>query len=149
MYCYVSAGVYLLLALLCILAPGFIELRIDPAQATRIALIPAGMGVAFAILHLWTPLFGAPQTIELYERGLVERLGTKVRRIDLATIEHLRVQEWYEHRFAARTFNVKARVLGQRPLAFNTALRGDAECITEYLASQIAETEFVEFNATL
>ncbi len=150
MYNYISAGVYLLLALLCIIAPGrFIELKIDPVLAAKLALIPAGIGVAAAILHLWTPLFGAPQTIELYEHGIVERLGKQIRRIELATIERLRLQEWYEHRFAARTFNVKAQVHGQRQLAFNTALRGESERIIEYLASKIPQTEFVEFNATL
>ena len=69
-----------------------------------------------------------------------------MRRIELATIEHLRLQEWYEHRFAARTFNVKARIHGQRQLAFSTALRGEAERIIEYLASKIPQTEFVEFT---
>jgi hypothetical protein len=150
MYHYVSAGFYLLLALLCIIAPGrFFELKIDPALAAKLALIPAGIGLGAAILYLWKPLFGPPQSIELYEYGIVERLGKQVRSVELAAIEHLRVNEWYEHRFAARTFNIKAQVHGQRQLAFNTALRGEGNRIIEYLASQVPQTEFVEFDTTL
>jgi hypothetical protein len=126
------------LALFCVVAPGrFIEIKIDPALAAKLALLPAGIGVAAAILYLWSPLFGAPQAIELYERGIVERLGKRIRRIDLEAIEHLRLQEWYEHRFADRTFNVQAQVHGQPKLAFNTALRGEAERIIGYLADKI------------
>ena len=150
MYNYVSAGVYLLLALFCILAPGrFIELKIDPALAAKIALIPAGIGVVAALLYLWTPLFGRPQTIELYERGIVERLGKQIRRIELAAIEHLRLQEWYEHRFADRTFNVKAQVHGQRQLAFNTRCAGKRNGSSNTWHHKIPQTEFVEFNAML
>lgn len=148
-YNYVSAGIYLLLGLGCVLAPMFMDFRVDPGLAAKIALIPAGIGVAAALMFLWGPLFGAPQTIELYEHGIVERLGKQVRQIELAAIEHLRLQEWYEHRFADRTFNVKARVRGQRQLAFNTALRGEGDSIIQYLASQFPDAELVEFDATL
>jgi hypothetical protein len=149
-YNYVSAAVYLAIAVLCIIAPGrFFELKIDPALAAKLALVPAGLCLGAALLYLWSPLFGAPQTIELYENSLVERLGKKVRSIELAAIERLRVREWYEHRFAARTFTVEAQVHGQPQLRFNSALRGEAERIIEYLASCVPQTEFVEFDATL
>ena len=149
MYNYISAGVYVLIALVCVVAPGLIDLKIDPTLAAQLSLIPAGIGVAAALLHVWTPLFGAPQTIELYEHGIVERLGKKIRHIEWAAIEKLRLQEWYEHRFAAQTFNVKAQIHGQGQLSFSTALRGDAQQIVEYLTSKIPQTEIVEFNATM
>lgn len=63
-------------------------------------------------------------------------------------VQQIRVNEWYEHRFAARTFNIQAQVHDQRQLAFNTALRGDGSRIIEYLASQVPQTEFVEFDTT-
>jgi hypothetical protein len=143
MYNYVSAGIYLTIGLGGTIALPFMELAIEPGLGV---LIPAGLGMGAALLHLWTPLFAAPQTIELFEHGIVERLGQEVRRIELAAIEHLRVQEWYEHRFADRTLLVKAQIQGQRQLEFSTVLRGDGEQIVDYLSSAVPQTEFVEFK---
>ena len=77
----------------------------------------------------------------------MERAGNHIRRIELTAIAHLRLQEWYEHRFAARTFNVKAQLYGQPELTFNTSLRGEGDRIVHYLAAKVEQTEFVEFNA--
>ncbi len=79
----------------------------------------------------------------------MERLGEQARRIELSAIQHLEVREFYEHRFAPRTFNVKARVQGQKQLVFSTELRGEGERIIECLASCIEQTEFIEFDTTL
>lgn len=148
-YNYVSAGVYFSLAIACIIAPHFMELAIDKGLAVMTSFIPAAFCLGAVLLHLWTPFFGTKQTIELYEFGIVERLGEQERRIESATIEHLRVQEWFEHRFADRTYNVKARIQGQPNLEFSTALRGQGDEIVDYLASSILgdRVEFVEFVA--
>jgi hypothetical protein len=142
-YHYVSAGIYLAIGLGFTISLPFMELAIQPGLGV---VIPTALGVAAAMLHLWTPFFGKPQTIELHEFGIVERLGDQSRRIEIATIEHLQVREFYEHRFADRTFLVKARIPGQRQLEFTTALRGDGELIVDYLASEVPRTEFVEFK---
>jgi hypothetical protein len=143
LYNYASAGIYLALGLGGTIALPFMELAIRPGLGV---VIPAVLGLAAALLHVWKPLFGAPQSIELYERGIVERLGQQVRHIELSAIEHLEVREWYEHRFANRTFLIKARLNGQQQLSFSTALRGDGDAIVDFLMSTIPQTEFVEFK---
>ena len=91
------------------------------------------------------PLVASAQKICLYEGGLLEHLGSSVRHIRVEQIQHLRLQEWYEHRFAPRTIKLQARVNGQRDLSFSSALRGEAETIIAYLADRVSSVEQLPF----
>jgi hypothetical protein len=106
-----------------------------------------GLSAVCGLGMMWKPLFGQNQVILLYERGLIERVGSTSYAIALEEIEQLRVQEWYDHRFAPMTFNVLAKIRGQKELAFSSALRGESKRIIAYLSERVAHTEMVPFQA--
>jgi hypothetical protein len=120
---------------------------ISDATFQTICCVIGGVFGLMGLGMLWKPLFGQSQMILLYERGLIERVGSTNYAIPLDEIEQLRVQEFYEHRFAPRTFLVRAKVRGAKELSFSSALRGDSNRIIAYLAEQIPQTELVPFQA--
>lgn len=146
---YVVFGIGMLLfAILCFMAPStfLVPKPGDESMIRTVSWITGGLSVLFGLGMLWKPLFGQNQVIFLYERGLVERVGAVSYRIAIDAIEQLRVQEWYDHRFAPRTFNVRAKVKDQRELSFSSALRGESERIIAYLAERVRQTEMVPFQ---
>jgi hypothetical protein len=145
----VFGTIALLVGVGCFLAPDLI-LRPKPADAAAVKGFLWLFGALTSLAGLgmmWKPLFGQNQEILLYERGLVERVGAISYGIALDEIEQLRVQEWYDNRFAPRTFNVRAKVRGERELKFSSALRGESDRIIAYLAEHVENTEMVPFQA--
>jgi hypothetical protein len=147
---YLICGIVLLiLGVLAVIGPYtfFIPKPGDEAGVKGFLWLFGGMSLVGGAFLLWSSTFGQNQTIFLYERALVERVGSTCYAIALDEIEQLRIQEWYDHRFAPRTFNVRAKVRGRRELKFNSALRGDSERIIAYLAERVTNTEMVPFQA--
>ena len=93
----------------------------DEAAVKGFCWLMGGLCALGGLGMMWKPLFGQNQTILLYERGLIERVGAIQFAVALDQIEQLRVQEWYDHRFAPRTYNVRAKVRGERELSFSSA----------------------------
>jgi hypothetical protein len=139
----------LVVGILCVLAPTtFLNPKpADEAAVRGFMWIFGGLATIAGLGMVSRPLFGQKREILLFERGIVERIGAISYGIALDEIEQLRVQEWYEHRFAPRTFNVRAKVRGDRELSFSSALRGESERIIAYLAEHVEQTEMVPFNA--
>jgi hypothetical protein len=139
----------LVFAVLCFLAPStfLVPKPADAAWVSGCCWVFGGISLLFGLGMMWHPLFGQNKTILLYERGLIERVGGTSFAISLDEIEVLRVQEWYDHRFAPRTFNVRAKIRGNRELSFSSALRGESDRIIAYLADHVARTEMVPFQA--
>jgi hypothetical protein len=145
---YVYAAALLATGLAGFFAPIFIATQPgEEALARNIFWIGGGVCSILGMVLLWKPLCGQNQVIFLYERGLVERRGTINYQIPLEAIEHLCVKEWHEHRFAPRTYQVRAKVRGQRELAFSSALKGESMRIIEYLTEHVEKTEMVPFQA--
>jgi hypothetical protein len=145
---YVVMGVILLVfAGLCFIAPWtFMKPKPGDEQMIQIvSLLATAVCALFGVVLTFGPLMARAQTILLFEGGLLEHVGSKSRLIQVEEIQHLRLQEFYEHRFAPRTFNLQARVPGQRDLKFSSSLRGDGEKIVAYLADHVANVEMVPF----
>jgi len=145
---YVVMGVILLVfAGLCFIAPWtFMKPKPGDEQMIQIvSLLATAVCALFGVVLTFGPLMARAQTILLFEGGLLEHIGSKSRLIQVEEIQHLRLQEFYEHRFAPRTFNLQARVPGQRDLKFSSSLRGDGEKIIAYLADHVANVEMVPF----
>jgi hypothetical protein len=146
---YIVCGLAMLVfAGVCFVAPStfLIPKPGDEKMIGMVSLFATALSGLFGIIMIGGPLVGRSQKILLYEGGLLEQVGSSARHIAIEQIQHLRLQEWYEHRFAPPTFNVRATVTGQKDLLFSSALRGDAETIIAYLAERVASVEQVPFS---
>jgi hypothetical protein len=117
----------------------------DPATAGKVGLGLGGGLILFGGAMVALQLMRVPQIISLYDDRLEEESGSRLRSIRLDQIIGLRLQEFYEHRFAPQTFLVTVCVNCQRDLKFSTALGDDADLIVRCLADIAADVEVREF----
>ncbi len=127
-----------------------IWLQIDPGAANPVTAGKVGLWLGGGLILFGGAMIGlqltrVPQVISLYDNRLEIASGDKLRTVRLDHIADLHLQEFYEHRFAPRTFAVTLHVNGDRSVTFSTALGGDADLIVRCLADIATNVEVRQF----
>jgi hypothetical protein len=144
---YVIGAVELVLAFVVMFFAESIAKPGDEEMARKIGLVIGGLLGLKGFAMIAAQLLRTPQEIILYGDRIEEKRGEKIRKIPLDQIAAMKLQEFYEHRFAPQTYNVTLEVRGDSNLKFSTALGGDADKIVEYLAEIVPDVQVREFMA--